>query len=304
MKIIIHEHKGNCTKKSEKKTKTNTLKTTPYPDEVMHLIQQMRDECKAYVDCALEMQTQKHHLEISLLKQELAHMSAHTYLPSQTKLGTHTRFNWESESESDYSSLEHSLINNFDTDTVNNVVEMNVVKESDVKETQVVEEPEIKETQLVDVVKESEIKETQVVEEPEIKETQVVEESEIKETQVVEESEVKETQLVEESEIKETQVVEESEIKETQVVEDSEVKETQVVDESDVKETQVVEESEVKETAVVDEYEDEELEEIEYDGRDYYIGCTSNIIYEVNEQGDPGKRVGVLNEDDEFIFDN
>jgi len=58
---------------------------------------------------------------------------------------------------------------------------------------------------------------------------------------------------------------------------------------------------EVAETEEIIE-EEEELEEIEIDGQDYYIDG-DNVIYGMNEQRDPGDRVGVLDENDDAIFD-
>ncbi len=57
-----------------------------------------------------------------------------------------------------------------------------------------------------------------------------------------------------------------------------------------------------EEVAEAEELIEEELEEIEIDGQDYYIDG-DNVIYGMNEQRDPGDRVGVLDENDEPIFD-
>ncbi len=65
---------------------------------------------------------------------------------------------------------------------------------------------------------------------------------------------------------------------------------------------EVVEDIIKEEVAAVQEEEEEELDEIEIDGQDYYIDG-DNVIYGMNEQRDPGDRVGVLDENDEPIFD-
>ena len=61
--------------------------------------------------------------------------------------------------------------------------------------------------------------------------------------------------------------------------------------------------AEVAEVAETEELvEEEELDEIEIDGQDYYVDG-DNVIYGMNEQRDPGDRVGVLDENDDPIFD-
>ena len=63
------------------------------------------------------------------------------------------------------------------------------------------------------------------------------------------------------------------------------------------------EEEKLEEEEEEKEEEEEELEEIQINDVFYYVGSTSNIIYNINEQGDPDDRVGILNDEDEPIFD-
>jgi hypothetical protein len=174
-----------------------------------------------------------------------------------------------------------------------------VIEEEDDEETSVNTQEAIQE-EVVEVgskkdepeVVEEEVVEEEVVEE-EVVEEEVVEE-EVVEEEVVEE-EVVEEEVVEE-EVVEEEVVEE-EVEEEEVVEEE-------VEEEEVEEEEVVEEVLAQPLPKVEEEEEEEEEvfEIEIDDITYYAtGEENGVLYEVTEDGDVGKKVGVI-KDGEPIF--
>ena len=186
-------------------------------------------------------------------------------------------------------------------------VKEEVVEEKDVVEEEVVEEEVVDEEEEVveDIVEEEEdVVEEEVVEdvEEDVVEEEVVED--VVEEEVVEEvieEEVVEEEVVEE-EVVEEEVVEE-EVVEEEVVEE-EVVEEEVVEE-EVVEEDVVEE-EVEEEASIEtetkEEEEEELFEVEIDGVTYCTNDDENgILWELNEEGEQGKKVGYL-KDGEAVF--
>ena len=141
--------------------------------------------------------------------------------------------------------------------------------------------------------------------EPNVIEVEEDEEEEEEEQEEEEEEEEEEEQesIITENAI-ETEVVEVGSKKEEEEVEEEEVEEEEVeeeeVEEEEVEEEEV--EEEVEEEEKEEEEEEEEVFEIEIDDVTYYATSEENgILYEVDKDGDVGKKVGII-KDGEVIF--
>lgn len=125
--------------------------------------------------------------------------------------------------------------------------------------------------------------------------------SEVKE-EIVEEdiSEVKEESVEEEVEEDISEVEEEEEDEDEDIEE--EIEESEAKDISEAEEKEVVNEVKDISEAEEDEDEDEEVFEIEIDDTSYFTNNEENgILYEIDENGEPGKKVGII-KDGEAIF--
>ena len=160
------------------------------------------------------------------------------------------------------------------------------------KEGWVCDEESDKQTDTSESEESESEKEESVAEEEEEVEEEEVEEEEVEEEEVEEEEEAEEEEE-EEEEVEEE--VEEEEVEEEEEEEEVEVEEEEV-------EKEEVEKEEDEEEAE-DEEEEEEVFEIEIDDVTYFATSEENgPLYDVDEEGNPGNKVGYLKDCEPFFY--
>jgi hypothetical protein len=176
------------------------------------------------------------------------------------------------------------------------VVERVVVKEEPI----IIEENDEDDTESVSLV-ENKIVNLEEEEIPEIeKEPPVLEEEEVEEEEDVEEEE-EENVEEEEEDVEEEENVEEEE-ENVEEEEDVEEEENVEEEEEDVEEEDVKTQEEEVETEASEE-EEEELEIITIDDIDYCTNDAENgFIWEINDDGEPGDKIGYFKEEEPFFY--
>ncbi len=142
------------------------------------------------------------------------------------------------------------------------------------------------------------------VEQDDEEEKEEEEEEEVEEEEEEQEEEEEEEEEVEEEEQEEVEEEQEEvdEEGEEEVEEEEEEEEVEEVEEVEEEEEEEVEEEEEEQKEEADE-EEEEVFEIEIDDVSYFTNNDENgILYAVDENGDPGNKVGYLKDGEPFFY--